>query len=64
MEPSVREILFEMIYDGPYVRVSAIDPRTNTEVQMVGDARLSVDSLKAAAARKLEYVLRRDGKLR
>jgi hypothetical protein len=64
MEPSVREILFEMIYDGAYVRVSAIDARTNTEVQMVGDARLSEASLKAAAARKLEYVLRRDGKLR
>ncbi|WP_299442041.1 hypothetical protein [uncultured Rhodospira sp.] len=60
----MREILFELYYDGPYVRVSAIDPDTNTEVSLVGDARLTEASLKAAAKRKLEYVMRRDGKLR
>ncbi len=59
----MREILFEMVFDGPYVRISAIDPRTNTEVRTVGDARLPEATLKNAARRKLEYVLRRDGKL-
>lgn len=60
----MREVLFEMLYDGPYVRVSAIDPVTNTEVRLVGDARLSEYTLRAAARRKLIYVLERDGKLR
>ncbi|KAA5604173.1 hypothetical protein F1188_17335 [Roseospira marina] len=58
-----REILFEFAYQGSVVRVSAIDPYTNTEVSMVGDPRLTEASLKAAALRKLKYVLRRDGKL-
>jgi len=57
-----REVLFEMIYDRHAVRVSAIDPVTNTEVCMVGDPRLSQSSLKQAAMRKLIYVLKRDGK--
>ncbi|MBB4285052.1 DUF6898 family protein [Roseospira goensis] len=60
----MREILFELVYEGAYVRVSAIDPATNTEVRLVGDARLPESTLKANARRKLEYVLRRDGKLR
>jgi len=60
----MREILFEIYIDGPYARVSAIDAKTNTEVTTVADARLSEDALKNAARRKLEYVLRRDGKLK
>lgn len=59
----LREILFEFLYDGPYVRVSAIDPDTNTEVSLVADARLPEASLKANARRKLLYVLRRDKKI-
>jgi hypothetical protein len=60
----MREILYEMVYEGAYVRVSAIDPVTNTEVHTVCDARMSEQSLKAAGRRKLEYVMRRDGKLK
>jgi hypothetical protein len=62
--PVLGEVLFEFVYKGNVVRVSAIDPRTNTEVRMVGDPRLTDEALKAAAMRKLAYVMRRDGKLR
>jgi len=62
-EPQLSEVLFEFAYQGNVVRVSAIDPRTNTEVRMVGDPRLTRESLKAAALRKLIYVLQRDGKM-
>jgi len=62
-EPGPEEILFEFVYQGHFVRVSAIDPRTNTEVSMVGDPRSATETLKAIARRKLIYVLRRDGKI-
>ncbi|MBB4264826.1 DUF6898 family protein [Roseospira visakhapatnamensis] len=58
-QPS-REVLFELLYDRSVVRVSAIDPATNTEVRMVGDPRLPEITLKRAALRKLQYVLNRD----
>lgn len=63
-EPELAEVLFEFAYQGNVVRVSAIEPRTNTEVSMVGDPRLTQEALKTAALRKLIYVLRRDGLLR
>ncbi|MQX35044.1 DUF6898 family protein [Roseospira navarrensis] len=63
-DPQPDTVLFEFVYQGAFVRVSAIDPQTNTEVRMVGDPNLSRESLKAAALRKLIWVMRRDGKLR
>lgn len=42
---------------GAYVKVSAIDPDTNTEVSMVGDPRASEADLTRLAIRKLEMVL-------
>jgi len=61
--PGLEEVLYEFVYQGNFVRVSAIDPRTNTEVTMVGDPRSARETLKAIARRKLIYVLRRDGKI-
>ncbi len=51
------EVLFEFRRIGRSVRVSAIDPKTGTEVTMVGDARSGMMTLKRNAARKLAYVL-------
>ena len=51
------EVLFEFRQVGAYVKVSAVDPVTNTEVAIVGSARMSKDTLKANALRKLRYVL-------
>ncbi|MGB0682898.1 MAG: DUF6898 family protein [Magnetovibrionaceae bacterium] len=51
------DVLFEMIVNGGYVKVSAIDTRTNTEVSIVGDARASEQTLRDNAKRKLRYVI-------
>lgn len=54
------EVLFELIPMGSVVKVSAIDPVTGTEVCLVGDPHLSSYSLRAAARRKLAYVVARN----
>ncbi len=53
----LRDVYFEFHQIGNYVRVSAIDARTNTEITMVGDASYSEEHLKRAAMRKLRYVI-------
>ena len=53
----LREVLFEFRRVGNFVRVSAIDPITRTEVQIVGDSKQGRETLKRVAIRKLEYVL-------
>ncbi len=55
-------VLFEFIRRGNVVKVSAIDPVTTTEVSIVGDPRVGMESLKRIATRKLEYVLARKAK--
>lgn len=54
---SGREVFFEFRRVGNYVRVSAIDSVTGTEVTIVGDAKAGQIQLKQTALRKLEYVL-------
>jgi len=56
------EVLFEFRKIGNAVKVSAIDPVTNTEVSIVGPATAGEYTLKMAALRKLQYVLGRDDK--
>ncbi len=51
------EVLFEMRRIGAYVKVSAIDAASGTEVSIVGDVRAGEVMLKRTALRKLEYVL-------
>ncbi len=53
----MREILYEFVMRGNSVKVSAIDPDTNTEVCIVGHANVGEVVLKRLAARKLRYVL-------
>lgn len=58
-----KEILFEFTRFGASVKVSALDPATNTEVSIVGPLAAGEAYLKQVAARKLNYVLgRRSGR--
>ena len=54
-----RDVLFEFRTMGQYVRVSAIDPLTKTEVQIVGSARSTEEELKRVATNKLLYVMKK-----
>jgi len=55
-------ILIEFYPVGAYVKVSAVDPVTLTEVSIVGDPAAGEEALTRSATRKLEYVLVRRGK--
>ncbi len=50
--------LIEYIPSGRYIKVSAIDPRTGTEVSIVGDKKASQKELNRVVIQKLEYVLK------
>ena len=52
-----REYLIEFVTQGAYVRVAALDPVTNTEAVLVGDASATRQELTRLAVQKLEYVL-------
>ena len=51
------EVLFEFRQIGNSVKVSAVHVATNTEISIVGAAGAGEHALKAAALRKLRYVL-------
>lgn len=55
--PPGRAVYFEIARVGNYVKVTAIDSVTAIEASIVGSARLTTAQLKAAALRKLEYVI-------
>ncbi|MHA1151477.1 MAG: DUF6898 family protein [Alphaproteobacteria bacterium] len=57
------DVIIEFHQVGAYVKVSAVDTSTYTEVSIVGDPTRSEEALKRAAIRKLEYVLERDRKV-
>ncbi len=52
-----KEIIFEFRRVGAYVKVTAMDPATLTEISIVGAPDAGEAMLKATARRKLEYVL-------
>jgi hypothetical protein len=52
-------IIIEFHRVGAYVKVSAVDPRSLTEVCIVGDPAAGEEALARAAIRKLEYVMAR-----
>ena len=56
-EVQLREVLFEFHRVGRYVRVTAVDPRSNVEITMVGDPHVGETALKKAAIQKLKYVI-------
>jgi len=51
--------IIEMIPQGRYVRVTAVDPVTGIEAVMVGDASQSPKVLERLAVQKLEFLLKR-----
>ena len=54
-----REILIEIMIIGAYAKVTAIDPVTGTEVSLTGPANADERTLKDAARRKLDFVLKK-----
>ncbi len=52
-----RENFLEFRRVGDYVKVSAIDAKTNVENSIVGSPRTTQQQLTRLAVRKLEYVL-------
>lgn len=52
-----REVYFEFRRIGSYMRVSAIDSVTGTEVTIAGDPKAGEAMLKQTALRKLQYVM-------
>ena len=59
--PANREVILEFHQVGSYIKVSAVDPVTLTEVSIVGNPAAGEAALRRAAIRKLEYVMERDG---
>ena len=51
------EVLLEYYRVGAYIKVSAIDPVTQTEVSIVGDPKRSEAELARVALNKLKYVM-------
>jgi hypothetical protein len=56
-----REIIIEFIPVGVYMRVTAVDVETMTEVYILGPKTAAEGVLKANAIKRLEYVLRKNG---
>lgn len=55
-----RGIIIEFLPSGNYVKVSAFDPVTMTEVSIVGDPARGEAGLRQAVLRKLKYVLEKN----
>lgn len=53
------EVILEFVRVGSLVRVSAMEPKTLTEVVIYGPARASEAALRRIVLRKLDYVLER-----
>ncbi len=52
-----REIIFEFMQHGAYMRVSAVDVETGTEAVVVGPVNAARSDLETLALRKLERIL-------
>lgn len=58
-----REIIFEFYPVGQFVKVTAMDTKTLTEISIQGPANVGEEVLKRNALKRLEYVLRKKGKI-
>ena len=56
-----REVIIEFHPVGAYVKVSAMDTQSLTEVSTQGPASASEEALKRNALKRLEYVLKKKG---
>ena len=52
-------VIFEFILIGNYVKVSAVDTRTGTEVSIVGDPSRGEAILRRIVLRKLQNIMRK-----
>lgn len=58
-----REVIIEFFPVGAYVKVSAMDTASLTEISIQGPASAGQEMLKRNALKRLEYVLRKKGLL-
>jgi hypothetical protein len=58
-----REVIFELRPVGSIMRVSAMDVATMTEISIQGPVNAGEAVLKKNALLRLEYVLRKEGKI-
>lgn len=58
-----REVIIEFIPIGGYVKVTAVDAQSLTEVSIQGPASASQDILERNAVKRLEYVMKKKGLL-
>ncbi|MFH1158815.1 MAG: hypothetical protein V1721_08085 [Pseudomonadota bacterium] len=58
-----REVIFEFLPVGSVVRVSAMDVATMTEISIQGPVNAGESVLRKNALMRLEYVLRKEGKI-
>lgn len=56
-----REVILQYHSVGPYVKVTAMDVESLTEISIQGPASLGEEGLKRNALKRLEYVLRKKG---
>lgn len=56
-----REIIIEFYPVGQYVKVSAMDTVTLTEISIQGPASAGEEALKRGAIKRLEYVMKKKG---
>jgi hypothetical protein len=57
-----RTVIFEFMQVGNSVKVTAMDPATLVEVSIIGPANAAQADLRAAALRKLNYVIKQKQK--
>ena len=59
----MEEVILEFIVYGSYVKVSAVDPVTGTEVSIVGDRKAEQSYLESVATKKLVMVLNKNARV-
>lgn len=59
-----REVLFEFVRIGTYMKATAIDPQTRLEASVIGPPSAGEPALRNLALRKLKMVLAKAGKAR
>ena len=55
----MKEVILEFIVHGSYVKVSAVDPVSGTEVSIVGDRKAEQSYLESVATKKLAMVMKK-----
>ena len=58
---SNREVYIEFHRIGQFVKVTAMDVESMVEISIQGSVTASEEQLKAAALKRLEYVLKKNG---